>query len=131
MLPLCRAEGIGVIPWSPLARGLLAGSRRAARRRRRSRAKTDEYSSEALLREADFDVVDRVARARPAARRARRRRSRSPGCSHQPGVTAPIVGASKMQHLEDAVAALDVALSTRSAASLEEPYRPHPVRGHS
>jgi len=128
MLPLCRAEGVGVIPWSPLARGLLAGNRRAVRDADTVRAKTDEYASH-LYDESDFAVVDRVVevakeRGVPPARVA------LAWLIGRPGVTAPIVGASKPHHLEDALAALDLVLTPEEVKRLEEPYKPHPIRGH-
>ena len=129
MLPLCREEGIGVLPWSPLARGLLSGGRRRGQEGGTLRAQTDKYSSE-LYEDSDFDVVDRVVELAG-------RRGLAPAqialawLLHQPGVTAPIVGVSKMQHLDDAVAALDVKLSDDERRLLEEPYRPHAIRGHS
>jgi len=127
MLPLCREEGIAVLPWSPLARGLLTGSRRRGEKESTTRARTDEYA-QTLYTDADFDVVDRVvelARGRglPPAQIA------LAWLLRQPGVT-PIVGASKMEHLEQAVEALSVTLSDEECRALEEPYRPHPVRGH-
>lgn len=128
MLPLCRAEGIGVIPWSPLARGLLAGNRRAVRDADTVRAKTDEYASH-LYGEADLAVVDRVIEVA-------KERGVSPAqialawVLSRPGVTAPIVGASKPHHLEQAIAALDLALTDDESRRLEEPYRPHAVKGH-
>jgi aryl-alcohol dehydrogenase (NADP+) len=129
MLPFCREEGIGVLPWSPLARGLLSGSRRRGQEGPTLRAKNDKYSRE-LYEDSDFDVVDRVValagrRGLPPAQIA------LAWLLHQPGVTAPIIGASKMQHLDDAVAALDVKLSEEERRLLEEPYRPHSIRGHS
>lgn len=129
MLPLCRQEGIGVLPWSPLARGLLTGSQKRGAAGGTLRAKTDDYSKK-LYTESDFDVVERVVELA-------RRRGVSPArialawLLHQPGVTAPIVGASKPGHLEDAVAALEVALSEKERRFLEEPYMPHAIRGHS
>jgi Predicted oxidoreductases (related to aryl-alcohol dehydrogenases) len=129
MLPLCRAEGIGVIPWSPLARGLLAGGRRPGLEGDSVRAKTDDYARK-LYEDSDLVVADRVleiARRRglPPARIA------LAWLLSRPGVTAPIVGASRMEHLDDAVASLDVSLSEEERRFLEEPYRPHPIRGHS
>ena len=128
MLPLCREEGIGVIPWSPLARGLLAGTRRPGLQGETSRAKTDEYARR-LYEDSDFAVVERVvqvARERgvPPARIA------LAWLLSRPGVTAPIVGASKPEHLSDAIAALDLKLTAAEVRSLEEPYRPHEIRGH-
>jgi aryl-alcohol dehydrogenase-like predicted oxidoreductase len=129
MLPLCREEGIGVLPWSPLARGLLSGGHQRGQAGGTLRAETDEYSRK-LYTDADFEVVDRVValggrRGVPPARIA------LAWLLHQPAVTAPIVGASKMPHLDDAVAALDVKLTDEERHSLEEPYRPHGVLGHS
>ena len=125
----CRAEGIGVIPWSPLARGLLAGSRRAGIEGDTPRAKSDDYARN-LYEDTDLEVADRVietARQRglPPARIA------LAWLLSRPGVTAPIVGASRMEHLDDAVASLDVSLSAEECRFLEERYRPHSVRGHS
>jgi aryl-alcohol dehydrogenase (NADP+) len=129
MLPLCRAEGIGVIPWSPLARGFLMGNRRPDKTGETTRARTDSFAHQMYYRESDFVVVERVGELA-------QRRGVSPAqialawLLYQPGVTAPIVGASKMTHLEDAVAALQVRLSDQELAYLQEPYQPHPVLGH-
>jgi len=129
MLPLCREEAIGVLPWSPLARGLLTGVQRRGEKGATLRAATDEYAKK-LYVESDFDVVDRVVDLA-------RRRGVSPArialawLLHQPVVTAPIIGASKPGHLDDAIAALDVQLSADERRFLEEPYRPHAIRGHS
>ncbi len=130
MLPLCRAEGVGVIPWSPLARGFLAGARRRNDPRPTLRAQNDPFADEMYFADADFDVVEalvRVADARgePPARIA------LAWLLHQPGVVAPIVGATKLAHLDDAVAALDVVLSADELAALEGAYVPHRVLGHS
>jgi aryl-alcohol dehydrogenase-like predicted oxidoreductase len=129
MLPLCRAEGIGVIPWSPLARGLLAGSRRAGLEGDTSRAKSDDYAPK-LYEDSDLIVADRVVQT------ARRRgippaRVALAWLLSRPGVTAPIVGASRIEHLDDAVGSLEVSLSAEECRFLEEPYRPHSIRGHS
>jgi 1-deoxyxylulose-5-phosphate synthase len=125
MAPLCVAEGIGMLPWSPLARGLLAGNRRAGTLRSRE----DDYAHKLYTQEADDRVVDCVqelARQRgiPAAQVA------LAWLLHKPGVTAPIVGASKPHHLPDAVAALDLSLSKEEIEKLESVYVPHPVLGH-
>jgi aryl-alcohol dehydrogenase (NADP+) len=130
MLPLCREEGIGVIPWSPLARGFLAGNRRARDFGDTLRAKTDDYAKKLYYQPSDFTVVDRVTgiaqkRGIPNAQVA------LAWVLQQPGITAPIVGASKMRHLEDAVAALSVKLDEAELQALAEPYQPHPVLGHS
>jgi aryl-alcohol dehydrogenase (NADP+) len=128
MLPLCRAEGVGVVPWSPLARGLLSGSRKRGGEAETTRARSDAYA-QMYDRPEDFDVAERVVEVAgrhgvPPARIA------LAWLLAQPGVTAPIVGATKMQHLEDAVASLDVRLTDEDRKALEEPYRPHPVLGH-
>ncbi|MBB5233710.1 aldo/keto reductase [Deinococcus budaensis] len=127
MLPLCREDGVGVIPWSPLARGFLAGNRTPGEART-PRARSDRFS-EALYRTPDdYAVQTRVAEVAG-------RRGMTPAqvatawLLHQPGVTAPIVGASKMPHLEEAVAALAVKLTPEDLSALEELYRPHPVLG--
>jgi aryl-alcohol dehydrogenase (NADP+) len=125
MIPLCRAEGIGVIPWSPLARGLLAGSRKS----NTLRSRTDDYAHKLYTREADdrvVDCVEQVAKNRgvPPARVA------LAWLLHKPGITAPIIGASKPHHLEDAVAAVELKLSSDEISTLESVYVPHPVLGH-
>ena len=130
MIPLCRDEGIGIIPWSPLARGFLAGNRRKGDFGETVRAKTDEYAKMLYYQPSDFAVVDRVSeiahkRGIPNAQVA------LAWLLHQPGVTAPIVGASRMKHLDDAVAALTVKLDAEELKALAEPYQPHPVLGHS
>jgi len=122
-------EGIGVIPWSPLARGLLTGSRKREGGSETTRARSDTFAHEMYDRPEDFDVADRVGalaerRGVPPARIA------LAWLLHQPAVSAPIVGATKMKHLEDAVAAVDVKLDELERQELEEPYRPHRVLGH-
>jgi len=130
MIPLCRDEGIGLIPWSPLARGFLAGNRRKEDFGDTVRAKTDDYGHKLYYKESDFQVVQRVSeiarqRGIPNAQVA------LAWVLQQPGVTAPIVGASKMEHLDDAVAALSVRLEAEEMKALAEPYEVHPVLGHS
>jgi aryl-alcohol dehydrogenase (NADP+) len=128
MNPLCEAEGIGLIPWSPLARGVLAGSRKA----QTTRSKTDDFGSKLYgkqLAQADEAVIQRLEeiagkRGLPPAQVA------LAWLLHQPAVVAPIVGASKPGHLEAALAAVDVKLSDEEIARLEEPYIPHAVAGH-
>jgi aryl-alcohol dehydrogenase (NADP+) len=132
MLPLCEAEGIGVIPWSPLARGFLAGNRQAANQGygETSRAKTDDYAHKLYYQDSDFAVVDRVTElaARHGVSNAQIALA---WVLHQPGVTAPIIGASKPHHLEEALKALELKLTADELKSLADPYRPHPVLGHS
>jgi aryl-alcohol dehydrogenase-like predicted oxidoreductase len=130
MIPLCREERIGIIPWSPLARGFLTGNRTRETHQPTTRAKTDGFAQEMYYQEMDFDVVDR-------AKELAQRHGVTPAqialawLLHQPGLTAPIIGASKMPHLEQAVAALEIKLSQEEIDLLEEPYLPHPVLGHS
>ncbi|MCE0523090.1 MAG: aldo/keto reductase [Methylacidiphilales bacterium] len=128
MNPLCRAEGVGLIPWSPLARGVLAGNRKA----NTTRARTDDFSRMLYSKktgEADLRVLDRLeevskARGVPQAQVA------LAWLLHKPGLVAPIIGASKPHHLDDAVAAVNLQLSAEEIARLEEPYIPHPIAGH-
>lgn len=129
MIPLCIDEGAGVIPWSPLARGFLAGNRTRDKAGDTARSKTDDYAHSMYYSDADFDVVDRVIEI------AHRRGVKPAQIAlawllHRPGVTAPIIGASKMPHLDDAFAALEIALDADEMKALEEPYRPHAILGH-
>lgn len=130
MLPLCRAEGIGAIPWSPLARGFLSGNRRRQDRGETTRAKTDDFAHKLYYEDTDFQIVDRVVEL-ASQRGVAPAQIALAWLLHQPGITAPIIGASKMEHLEQAVAALDITLDDRDRTFLEEPYQPHPVLGHS
>jgi aryl-alcohol dehydrogenase (NADP+) len=131
MIPLCISQGVGVIPWSPLARGFLAGNRgRDKSAGDTARSRSDDFAHKMYYNESDFDVVDRVVslagkRGVPPAQIA------LAWLLSRPGVTAPIVGASKPHHLDDALAAVDLTLSAEEVAALEEPYRPHPILGHS
>lgn len=128
MLPLCRAEGIGVIPWSPLARGMLAKRRERGSTGDTLRGRTDALAHNFYYADNDYAVADRVfevadQRGLPAAQIA------LAWLLHQPGVVAPIVGASKLAQLDDAVAAVEVTLSETELAYLEEPYQAHPIIG--
>jgi len=130
MIPLCLDQGIGLIPWSPMARGFLAGNRTPDKGGETKRAKSDEHAHNMYYRESDFEIVDR------AQQLAERRGLSSAQIAlawllHKPGVVAPIIGATKMPHLEQALAALEIELSEEEIAFLEEPYQPHPVLGHS
>ena len=127
MLPLCLEEGIGVIPWSPLARGFLAGNRRAADKGDTSRAKTDDFAHKLYYADSDFRIVDRVVEV-AKARGVTPAQIALAWILHKPAVTAPIVGASKMEQLDQAIAALDITLSVEELQQLEEPYEPHAVR---
>ncbi|PZX62369.1 aldo/keto reductase [Hydrotalea sandarakina] len=128
MIPLCMDQKIAIIPWSPLARGLLTGKRTAARNET-LRAQTDEYGKKLYQKESDFAIVNAVnalaeKRGLPPAQIA------LAWVLSKPYITAPIVGASKPGQLEDAVAALEVQLSPEEINSLESLYEPHPVLGH-
>jgi aryl-alcohol dehydrogenase (NADP+) len=129
MLPLCREEGIGVIPWSPLARGFLAGNRSKADRGDTIRAKSDDFAHKLYYSEADFAVADRVVEL--ATRRGvKPTQIALAWLLAQPGVTAPIVGASKLPQLDDHVGALTVRLTPEELTFLEERYEPHRILGH-
>jgi 1-deoxyxylulose-5-phosphate synthase len=128
MIPQCIDQGVAILPWSPLARGMLAGNRTREGERLTTRAKTDAYGDGLYTPEVDFDVVDRAAEV--ASERG------VPGAEvalawllHKPGVTAPIVGATKVAHLDDALAAEQLSLGGDEIARLEEPYVPHTVSG--
>ncbi len=130
MIPLCLDQGIGVLPWSPLARGFLAGTRRKEDYGDTVRAKTDDYAKGLYYQSSDFAATERLKevagrRGLPMARVA------LAWLLSKPAVTAPIVGATKMEHLEEAVAAVDVQLEAEEIHALEEPYEPHRVLGHS
>ena len=130
MIPLCLDEGIGLIPWSPLARGFLAGNRTRQDHGETNRAKTDEYAHKLYWEDADFAVVERVGEI-ARARGVSHSQVALAWVMHQPGVVAPIIGASKPHHLDDAIAALDLKLDARELKALAEPYRPHAILGHS
>ena len=130
MLPFCRDQGVGVIPWSPLARGFLAGNRQARGDGPTKRAKSDQFAHEMYYEESDFAILERVVELAQA-------RGVSPAqialawLLHKPGITSPIIGASKMVQLEEAVAATEISLSDEEMARLEEAYRPRSILGHS
>ncbi len=128
MIPQCLDQGVGVVPWSPLGRGLLAGSRNRTGERLTTRANTDPFLDSLYRPEVDFAVIDHAAelageRGVPTAQIA------LAWLLHKPAVTAPIVGATKVAHLEDALAAEQLSLSNEEIARLEEPYVPHEVSG--
>ncbi|MGP3968935.1 aldo/keto reductase [Streptomyces sp. 6N223] len=128
MIPLCLDQGVGIIPWSPLARGLLAGSRERGGRQITVRSASDPVA-DSLYADDDFDVVDSV-RAVAAERGLPPAQIALAWLLGRPGVTAPIIGATRVQHLDDAVASVRVRLSEDEVARLEAPYRPHAVLGH-
>jgi aryl-alcohol dehydrogenase (NADP+) len=129
MIPLCKAEGIALLPWSPVARGFLSGNRSRTGWGETLRAKTDDYAHQLYYRDADFSVADRVVELA-------QRRDVTPSqialawMISKPWITAPVVGATSPQHVEEAVAALSVSLTPEEVYLLEEPYVPHPILGH-
>jgi len=129
MIPQCIDQGVAVIPWSPLARGVLAGTRSRDGERRTVRSGSDPFGDSLYKLQSDFDVVERCVevaaeRGVPSAQVA------LAWLFQRPGVTAPIVGATRQAHLEDALAAEELTLSEEEMRRLEEPYVPHPVLGH-
>lgn len=124
MLPLCADQGVGVLPWSPLARGRLTRDWDVST----ERSRTDEYGKR-LYQPGDREIVDAVARI-AAERDIPRARIALAWLLRRDTVTAPIVGATKVEHIDDAVAALDVELSEKEIEQLEEPYTPHAISGH-
>ena len=130
MLPLCREEGIAVTPWSPLARGFVAGNRRKGDFGDTLRSKTDEYGQRLYYQDSDFKVVDRITEV------AKKRGVPNVQIAlawllQQPGITSPIIGASTIQQLEEQAGALNLKLTGEEIKTLGEPYQPHPVLGHS
>jgi len=130
MIPQCIDQGVAVLPWSPLARGLLAGNRTRDGERLTTRARTDAFGDSLYIPEVDFAVVDRTAEV-AAARGVPPAQVALAWLLHKPGVTAPIVGATKLAHLDDAIAAEQLSLTPEEISRLEEPYVPHAVSGHS
>ena len=130
MIPLCRDQGIGVIPYSPMARGFLAGNRTRDKKGETTRSTTDELAHKHYYRDSDFDIVDRVGEL-ANKRGVKPTQIALAWVLQQPGITAPIIGASKPHHLPEALAALDIKLSDEERKYLEEPYQPQPVLGPS
>jgi 1-deoxyxylulose-5-phosphate synthase len=131
MNPLCIDQGVGLIPWSPLARGFLAGNRNAADKAGDTvRAKSDEFAKDMYFRESDFEVlaaVEKIARQRGVT-------PSQIACAwilQAPGVSAPIVGATKLKHLKESIAAVSIKLSAEEVSELEKSYTPHPILGHA
>ena len=128
LLPQCLDQGVGCIPWSPLARGLLAGTVTASGERRTTRASTDRFLDSLYRPDLDLPVIERAAEV-AAERAVSGAQVALSWLLHKPGVTAPIVGATRPEHLEDALAAEQLSLSDEEIKRLEEPYLPHPVSG--
>ena len=128
MIPQCLDQGVGIVPWSPLARGLLAGTRSASGEGRTTRANTDPYLDSLYRPDLDMPVIERATEV-AGQRGVSTAQVALSWLLHKPGVTAPIVGATRLEHLEDALSAEQLALSEEEIARLEEPYLPHPVSG--
>jgi aryl-alcohol dehydrogenase-like predicted oxidoreductase len=129
MIPLCMDQGMAIIPWSPLARGFLTGTRTTDGSGSTARAKNDGFAKQMYFGESDFAVADAVAEV------AKQRGSTAAqvACAwvlQAPGITAPIIGATKTKHLKELIAAVDLTLSAEEVAALEKPYRPHGILGH-
>jgi aryl-alcohol dehydrogenase-like predicted oxidoreductase len=129
MIPLCLDQGVGVIPWSPLARGVLAGNRSRSGARNTTRSSTDSFTDYLYDQPTDFDVVE-AAQQVATGRGVATAQVALAWLLAKPGVTAPIMGSTKQSHLEDALAAEELTLSADEVASLEKPYVSHPVLGH-
>jgi 1-deoxyxylulose-5-phosphate synthase len=129
MIPQCIDMGMGLIPWSPLARGWLTGTRTRGGEAKTARAGSDAYADELYGRSEDFDVIERVVEI-AAERDVAPAQIALAWLLQQPGVTAPIIGATKLAHLEQALDAAELQLSADEAHRLDELYRPHPVLGH-
>ena len=130
MIPLCMDQGVGLIPWSPMARGFFAGDRKQGGGGETARSNADPFADQLYFRDEDFTVA---GRAREIAREHNVTGSQIAlaWMLNKPHISSPIIGASKMDHLEQAIAALEIKLSTEEIKRLEEPYQPHPVLGHS
>ena len=130
MIPLCLEERIGVIPWSPLARGFLTGSRTRETPRPTARAQADPFADELYFEEDDFRVLDALLEV-SRERGAKPAQVALAWILSVPGVSAAIVGATRVEHLEDSIAAVDLQLTPEEIVRLEAPYRPHTILGHT
>ena len=130
MIPQCRDQGVGVIPWSPLARGFLAGNRSATKQDETTRSKSDEFAHSLYYKDSDFEVVEAVKQV-AAERDVKPAQVALAWMLGKPFVSAPIIGASKMYQLDEAIGALEINLTTEEVKALEAPYEPHRILGHS
>ncbi|MBI1793094.1 MAG: aldo/keto reductase [Chloroflexi bacterium] len=130
MIPLCMDQGIGLIPWSPMARGFFGGNRARGGGGETTRAKSDPFADQLYFREEDFSVAERVNEV-AKIRGLSGSQIALAWVLSKPYVTAPIIGSSKMEHLDESIAALEIKLTKEEIKQLEEPYKPHPVLGHS
>ena len=130
MIPLCIDQGIGLIPWSPMARGFFGGNRNKQGSGETVRAQEDEFADELYFREEDFNVAERAGEVAKAHNVSGSQIALA-WILNKPHVTAPIIGASKLEHLDQAIAALEIKLAPDEIKRLEELYQPHPVLGHA
>jgi 1-deoxyxylulose-5-phosphate synthase len=129
MIPLCVEEGVGLVPWSPLARGFLAGSRTREGTKDTARARSDDFADRLYFQPEDFDVLEALV-AVAGERGVKPAQVALAWLLSRPGVAAPIVGATRLEHLDDAAAAVALRLSDEEVGRLEAPYRPHAILGH-
>jgi aryl-alcohol dehydrogenase-like predicted oxidoreductase len=130
MIPLCKEEGVAIIPWSPLARGFLAGNRKEGFDGETNRSKTDKYAHDLYYQESDFKIADRVVEL-ANKRRVKPTQIALAWMLNKPHITAPIIGASKLEQIDDAVNSLEIVLDDEEVKFLEEIYAPHRILGHS
>ncbi len=130
MIPLCNDQGIGLIPWSPMARGFFAGNRKRDGGGETARAKNDPFANELYFREEDFIIADRAAEM-AKARNATASQIALAWMLNKPHIASPIIGVSKIEHLDQALAAVDIKLNDDEIKILEESYQPHPILGHA
>ena len=130
MIPLCVDQGIGLIPWSPMARGFFAGNRKRGGGGETTRAKSDAFANQLYFREEDFVIAERTADV-AKSHNATASQIALAWVLSKPYIAAPIIGSSKIEHLDQAIAALDIKLSEEEVKQLEQSYQPHPILGHS
>jgi aryl-alcohol dehydrogenase (NADP+) len=130
MIPLCKDQGIALIPWSPMARGFFSGNRKPGGGGETTRAQSDPFANDMYFREEDFVVVDRAAEV-AKTRGVTASQIALAWVLNKAYIASPIIGSSKIEHLDQAIAALDIKLSEEEIKRLEEPYQPHPILGHS
>ncbi len=130
MIPLCKDQGIGLIPWSPMARGFFAGNRKRGGGGETVRAQSDPFANDLYFRNEDFDVAEKTNEIAKAHNVTASQIALAWVLS-KPHIAAPIIGSSKIEHLDQAIAALEIKLSDEEIKQLESSYQPHPVLGHS
>jgi aryl-alcohol dehydrogenase (NADP+) len=130
MIPMCKDQGIGLIPWSPMARGFFAGNRKRGGGGETPRAQSDPFADELYFRDEDFILAERAAEIAKGLNVTASQIALA-WVLNKPYITSPIIGASKMEHFDQAIAALEIKLDEEMIKRLEEPYRPHPILGHA